>query len=320
MAGGVMRIAAGRWLVATTMILGCGAGSHSDPDGGGTCRADNACLVVSAPATGSAQNPCYSPDGTRLLFTQFRGGYNIGPAALFLVDATGGSATAIVDDGNTNVNLPGTSWNPTTNRITFTSDAFGPDEIMTAAPDGSAVARVTTHTGDNYFEPSFAPSGAKIVFEVNRSPTSAEIWTVRVDGSAALAQLTSGNLDRQPNWSPRGDRILFQRLVGSTWRIFTMATDGSDLTAVSPVTDSSTDAAWSPDAARIVYSGSHAGDPGASLYVVAATLGTPVRVTTARGYDGACTWSPDGSWIAFESSSDVNGDAPTGLWRVPAPR
>ena len=308
--------------MAGAALVGCGGGQGSPgPDGGAGCRSDGACPIFVAPAGQSAQNPCYSPDGARLLFTLFRGGYNVGPAALLTVAVSGGVVTTVIDDGSTNVDLPGTSWNAATNRLTFTSDKFGAEEIMTVAPDGTAAVRVTTHTGANYFEPSFSPDGMNIVFEVNRSPSSAEIWKVRADGSAPPLQLTSGSLDRQPNWSPRGDRILFQRqAIGDIWRIYTVGIDGAGIMAVTPAADSCTDGAWSPDGNRIVYSASQGDEAGASLYVIPATGGTPSRVTSAAGYDGAVTWSPDGAWLAFESSSDPSGDTPTGLGRIVTPR
>jgi len=119
-------------------LVGCSGGQRSPgPDGGAGCRSDGACPIFAAPAGQSAQNPCYSPDGARLLFTLFRGGYNVGPSALLTVAVSGGAAALVIDDGSTNVDLPGTSWNAATNRISFTSDKFGADCDRVPPPPGN---------------------------------------------------------------------------------------------------------------------------------------------------------------------------------------
>jgi TolB protein len=300
-----------------------GAPQQGEP----TCtagRADGACRIYAASGGKSAQNPAYSPDGSRILFTIWKGGYNEAPAALATLPVAGGSATTIVDNGASNVNLPGTSWNAATNRIVFASDVNdGPDEIYASNPDGSGMKRVTHHTNSAiYQEPSFSPDGTKIVFEASYGENSAEIWTVNADGSGAR-RITQGSIDRQPNWSPTGDRILFQRLT-SDWALYTITPDGANVKRITPVADSSTDAAWSPDGKKIVYSSARGDLAGANLFVVdvgaiGATPGTPVRVTHYSGYDGAVSWSPDGKWLAFESSSNPDGESITSLWRIRLP-
>jgi TolB protein len=315
-------------VILLSFLVACGGSvaAEDDPGSGeaatGTrCRSDGACLVYDARGGASAQNPVYSPDGGRLVITIWKSGYNAAPAGLFSVAASDGSAQkTVIDDGASNVNLPGSSWNAAKGLVTFSSDkADGPDEIYVSKPDGTQVKRVTRHGGSViYQEPSFSPDGTSIVFEASHGEHSAEIWTVNVDGSG-LRRLTNGAIDRQPNWSPAGDRILFQRQT-SDWAIYTMKTDGSDVKRVTPIADSSTDASFSPDGSRIVYSSARGGLAGANLFVVPTAGGTPVRVTHFSGYDGAVTWSPDGKWLAFESSSNPDGESRTAIWRIAAPQ
>lgn len=232
--------------------------------------------------------------------------------------ATGGAAAPVLNDDHSNVNLPGTSWNARTNRITFSSDrAGGNEEIYTSKPDGTDIFQVTSHMGNNFFESSFSPDGSEIAFESNAGPGSAEIWKVKSDGDGR-SRLTSASTDRQPNWSPDGSRILFQRLA-TDWAIYTIKPDGNGLAPITPSQDSSTDASFSPDGKRIVYSTNGGRRSGANLFVVPADGGMPRRVTDQPGYDGAPTWSPDGRWIAFESSPEPGGMASTSIWRIAAP-
>jgi len=197
------------------------------------------------------------------------------------------------------------------------------------APDGADFSRITTHANPPwYFEPSWSPGGQWIVFEGSQ-PGGGEdgrvgqIWKVRADGTG-LTQLTGGTYDdRQPNWSPAGDRILFQRqaLPDGDWDIYTIVPDGSDLRNVTdnPAADE-TDASWSPDGAWIVYSTDDGDLPVPNLFAILATGGQPVRVTfSERHEDGAPSWSPDGKWTVFESHEEQDEDSPSALWRISVP-
>ncbi|MGW1179241.1 hypothetical protein ACWD4P_36615 [Kitasatospora sp. NPDC002543] len=234
------------------------------------------------------------------------------------------------------VNLPGTSWNAAADAFVFATDReSGHDEVWLMRP-GGAPERVTSH-GDagGYSEPSFSPDGEWIVFQQSWEPehTAAargdaaeqdSLWKVRRGGGAPVPLVDgrgTGTDNRQPNWSPKGDRIVFQRRgVGrEDWSLWTVDPDGGGLRQVTGVPGEHTDPSWSPDGRYLVFS-SNLGDlPNAQVFVVDAAGGTPVRVTRDdTAYDGAPSWSPDGQWIAFESAP--GGEAhPAALWRIPVP-
>lgn len=123
-------------------------------------------------------------------------------------------------------------------------------EVLTMRRDGSGVRRLT---GDGAiegadFEPSFAPSGKRILFvrledETLRGTNQGDIYSIRIDGSG-LQQITSGrHADRSPVLSPDGRQLVFARsplIRGSgsvQWgrsHIYSMRPDGSRLRDLTP--------------------------------------------------------------------------------------
>jgi TolB protein len=295
---------------------------------GATTRADGARLVPITGITGSAQNPCWTPGGMRFVFTNFETRYNTGNAVVREVATAGGTPILRLSPaGNESVNLPGQCLNARLDLAAYASDVAGPDEIYVVPLGGGSPRRVTHRGGALSWEPSMSPRLANgtnwIVFESHATADSpGEIWKIRV-GGAGLTRLTGGHDDRQPEWSPAGDKIVFQRYMAmpGTWDVLTMNVDGSHLFNVTnnPSTDD-TDPSWSPSGKWIVYSSDGPNIAIANLFVISAAGGRRIRVTHYSGYDGAPGWSPDGASIAFESAPhgpDVSGN--TKIWVIAAP-
>ncbi|MGO1081017.1 hypothetical protein [Inquilinus sp. CA228] len=294
-----------------------------------TCRGDTAKPIPVTGLAGSLQNPCPSPDGTALAFTNFKRRYNLGGAVVWTVPAAGGAPTRALSprSGAQSVNLPGQCWSAAGN-VVYSSDVVDRDEIYIVPAAAGAAKRLTDRPGFLAWEPSISPVLADrsqwIVFESHREADPegpAELWKMRVDGSG-LVRLTQGADDRQPQWSPRGDRIAFQRQIKpDQWDVMTIDPAGGSLFNVTRApARSNTDPSWSPSGAWLVYSGGGPGLDNANLFVIPALGGTPVRLTVNCGYDGAPGWSADGRSIVFESAPyDPDSRGSTTLWRIAAP-
>ncbi|MFE5867582.1 hypothetical protein ACFQ6V_02885 [Streptomyces roseifaciens] len=344
--------------VAALLLTACSSSEGPQPPGPSDvragARADGAELLYRGKGHTSAQNPAFSPDGGSVLFTLFAGGYNEGAAALRVLSLRGGAqsrpGTLLDETDRAAVNLPGSSWHASAG-VTFASDREGGRDEVWVMPPGGRPARVTEHGGDSgYLEPSFSPDGAWIVFQESResgegqegregregaeSGTEEEpadggsalgsLWKVRRDGSGRTRLLdgpATGTDNRQPNWSPKGDRLVFQRRDrgGHAWALYVMNADGSGLRRLTDGAGEHTDPSWSPDGRQVVFSSTAGGLEVPQIFVIPVDGGRPVRVTRNDGsYDGAPSWSPDGRWIAFESHPG-DEDRPTALWRIPAP-
>ncbi len=286
------------------------AGQGCTPDNasriGDPLARDDGAIMLATDLSGSLQNAAWSPDGTSILLTRFRQGYNVEPADLFILDAATGVARTLVSDGSGNISLPGSSWNAATNRIAFASTREPHDEIYVIDADDESgdETRVTDRPEHVAYEPSLSPDGMTVVFELH--PIDVEdqgvIMLQQVDGSGEYVSLTDAGDDcRQPNWSPAGDLILYQRFADGQWDIWVTNPDGTDQRRVTTVDGDKTDASFSPDGAWIVYSSDEGGLEFANLFVIPVAGGASTRATHFAGYDGAPSWSPDGQRIAFES-------------------
>ncbi|MFC1452543.1 hypothetical protein ACFLSJ_04275 [Verrucomicrobiota bacterium] len=275
------------------------------------------------PVTGSLQNPAWSPDGQRILFTRFRNGYNAEPADLMIFDLSNETVRELVADGSGNVNLPGSSWNAVTRKIAFSSSREPHDEIHLISDQGGPgdELRITSRTNEVAYEPTLSSNGEWIVFESHLLDveTDGVIMKRRSDGTGPYIPLTGGQDDcRQPNWSPDDARIVYQRLDGGQWDLWCMSTDGGGPTNVTAGLGDKTDASFAPDGRRIVFSSDLGVLVGANLFWISVTGGASTRITFSGGYDGAASWSPDGGRIVFESCpvADPDGSLGTELWVI----
>jgi len=298
-----------------------------------SCRQDTAMKIPITGVKGSLQNPCFiSLTGSLLAFTNFTTRYNIGNAIVKTVSVHGGNPLLTLSPTTgQSVNLPGIQgcWSSAKGLVTYTSDVVDRDEVYTVQVTGGTPKRITNRPGYVAFEPSFSPvlsDGSQwIVFESHKASNTAccgEIWKVRSDGTG-LRRLTAGFDDRQPEWSPRKDKIAFQRQVSpDNWDIFTIDINGNNLFNVTNNPRAgNTDCSWSPSGNYIVYSAGGTDINVANLFIIAASGGTPLRLTNSCGLDGAPGWSPDGSRIAFESApfdADLKGS--TAIWIIAVPR
>jgi len=287
-------------------------------------RADGA-LELEISLNGSLQNPAWSPDAGSLLFTRFRNGYNAEPADLLIIDLGDNSTKTLVSDGSGNVNLPGSSWNAATHKIVFSSTRDPHDEIFIIDEDGipGDEAKITDRENFVAYEPSFSSDGEWVVFESHQLNVEGDgvITKYEVDGTGSYQMLTDIQEDcRQPNWSPAGDLILYQKLANGQWDIWITNTDGTNHQKITSGSGNKTDASFSPDGQWIVYSSDEGGLEFANLFIIKVSGGNPIRVTNYNGYDGAPSWSPDGRKIAFESyPGDPDDTSGTTLWIIDAP-
>jgi Tol biopolymer transport system component len=215
--------------------------------------------------------PAYSPSG-REFVTNSPPSANPLAASLSVTTVENGRSRIVYQDKNRNV-LAG-AWSPAGDRIIFGIGGFAAffggfhsqflkpgDRVEDGAQvamvnaDGTGFAELTSGPGNNAF-PSFAPDGKRFVYRTfSKDGYGLRIMSLETKTVTSLTR----EYDNFPLWSPRGDLIMFSRLIDGAYEIYTIKPDGSSLKRLTSTKGNDAHMAWSPDGECIVFTSSRMG-------------------------------------------------------------
>jgi Tol biopolymer transport system component len=237
--------------------------------------------LVNNPVDAIGSIPRWSPDGGRIV-------YQAGSpqsADVFIMNADGSNHRNLTNSGS--VVDAGPSFSPDGEDIVFTSTRAGNYDLWLMNADGGNVRRLTTNPapeGDG----SFSPDGRRIAF-VRGDNGARDVWVMDVepgpDGQRAEHQVTavSGNT-AYARWSPDG-RSLMVASVGALFLVDPNAIrqTHAQMSRVTPATLDASAGDWSPDGAKIAFTG--AGEW--NLYLVNPDGSGLERIPTPANYNEA---------------------------------
>ncbi len=318
------------FLLMTIINTGCDKNVDDDH-----AISENITQLTSSQNGASSQNPAFSPDGNYILFTRFINGYNKPPSEIVKINIATRVETIIIpaQSGAEHISVPGSAW--VNGKICWSSDMAGAsNEIYIANDDGTEIEQIRSHLESEgyYIEPVFNPLNTdKIIFEFGASDNDPhQIAIVELDKSNKVTFLTSNADfdDRLPNWSPDGQKILFQRSSAKAdeWRINTADIDfsGTDPrlaneSQIEQPDNSNCDNSWYFNG-NYVLSSTEYNSEMPNIFAISINGGNPERITLSKTDEhGAPSSSPNGKLIAFESHEGEDEEYPSEIWIIEIP-
>jgi Tol biopolymer transport system component len=260
-----------------------------------------AAVFVLVPAGGASSQ---AVTNGRIAFTSARPPGDFSAPDIYTTDPDGsntaGPLTSLFTDSQP-------AYSPDGTRIAWSTFEFAGDpccqSIAVMNADGTGRTKVIngadTKSGINN-TPAWSPDGQRLAFISNFDGAAPQIGTVDVDGGGPT-QITSGSFASvDPDWSPDGTKIVFDRTTASGTHLYTMNTDGTDVTQLTFTSETELEPAWSPDGTKIAYMSTS--PSGYQIFVINANGSNPVQLTTEGAEEP--DWSPDGTKIVFTTQRD----------------
>jgi TolB protein len=236
-------------------------------------------------------SPCFSPDGSTILFLRNRTG-----GGIYAMDRDGRNVRRLIDG-------PGTerhpAWSPDGERIAFQSDSEGNPEIFITHAYSSDWIRLTNDEGDD-MRPSWSPDGERIAFNTNRDGNW-EIYIVGADGTGLTRLTDTPEWEMFPAWSPDGTLIAYRSGPPRTFQgdIHTIRPDGTGEQRLTNADGVEENPVWSPDGSQIVFQSMRSGN--FELYIIDRSGGPWRYLTRHPAHDYWPTCAPaDTSELAIE--------------------
>jgi len=247
-----------------------------DSDGEGLHRVTHDSSIVYSPA--------FSPDGDKLLFVSYVSG---SPDAYELDLGTGRRRIVSAVKG---VNLTPV-YRPDGRKIAVARTAGeGSDIFEMDAASLCCTTRLTFTDPGDALNPTYAPDGTRFAF-TSTSLGEPQVFVQNVGGGGPglISRYVYGEQGyaTSPDWSPRGDRIVYQGWVDGVFQIVTVNPDGSDRRVLTSK-GSNEDPAWAPDGRHIVFSSTREGYH--ALWVLDTVTGR-VRRLVENHIDQMPAWS-----------------------------
>jgi TolB protein len=229
--------------------------------------------------------PAVSPDGTKLVFTTFAGGYPM----LYLYSLETGRRLPFY---NQKASMNATAeFTPDGQRILFSSTAAGRfAQLFTCNPDGSNLQRLT-HSDAIDVEPTVNPKTSTDVVFVSGRSGMPQIYRMNMDG-ADTVRLTSGEGEAvNPSWNPDGQHIAFSWTKGydpGNYNVFLMDVTTREYVQLTHGAGRNENPDWARDGRHLVFSSNRSGST--QIYTMLAD-GTQIKPLTTQGNNEKPFWS-----------------------------
>lgn len=251
--------------------------------------------------------PTWSPDDKQIAFLSDRDN-TTGIYSIYIMNTAASWVKRLTNDGG-NDYTP--AWSPDGSQIAFRSVQKGQSDIYSVAIDGTNLTDLTNNPAEDW-SPSWSPDGTLIAFQTNRDGNW-EIYSMQANGSDPVNLTNNPADDELPYWKASTEtvnlgNIAFASFMDGDLALYTINTDGTNLTRLTKEAMLIQNPAWSPDGSKIAFEGCMGGGmstdcpAGVSfdIYMINSDGSDLTNITKDASSDRFPSWSPDGK-IAFAS-------------------
>ena len=182
-----------------------------------------------------------------------------------------------------------------TGTLSFSSNPRSPDLYLVDST-GQNLRRLVTDN-INKGSPTWSPDGHFFAYQSN-DDGDPDIYVMDVRNKTSRQLTNHPDRDLSPEWSPNGKWIAFVSDRAGDLDIYRIDVDGSNLMRLTK-SGNNKYPAWAPDSQWIAFISSQ--NEKKSLYIMNADGNRVRQLGDASFRWGGCTWSPDGTQIAFSA-------------------
>ena len=256
-------------------------------------------------------HPAFSPDGQTLAFTR-ESSVHLG--AIYLVPIQGGEPKRLSVDNEWIYDL---DWTADGQSIVFASMRGGSRLWKVSAAGGTPepLPFGGEHPFPRAMQFSISRQGHRLAYSILLDDPN--IWRIEVPSSqgqrtSPIPLISSSQHDLGPQFSPDGQKIVFQSTRSGNPEIWVCASDGTDPIQLTSLGRNTGTPRWSPDGRHIAFDSR--AETNSYVYVINAEGGGPRRLTTETSNGLVPSWSRDGRFVYFCS----NRSGTLQVWKVPA--